>query len=129
MAIANVVPLPRNISIEYFAAVVFFFSRYEAGDPPDPEATFTTTPLLTFNYERPKGKNITLVLRLCVERESLGSVRRFLTEHGFLVFELDGRQVVDAQSFFIEAVRVFPQDPPLSSSVNCNSNSNKRSQA
>ena len=65
----------------------------------------------------------------CVERESLDGVRRFLTEHGFLVFELDGRQVVDAQSFFIEAVRVFPQDPPLSSSVNCNSNSNKRSQA
>ena len=49
-----------------------------------------------------------------VSQSSLKSSRRFLEQNGFRVFELDGQNVRDAQSFFDESLKLFPFDPPLS---------------
>ena len=53
-----------------------------------------------------------------VSSNSIANVRQFLNQNGFSIFELDGHNVVDAQSFFPAAIRLFPQDPPLSGRVN-----------
>ncbi len=54
----------------------------------------------------------------CVNFQSVSKVKSFLSQRGFYIFELDGEHVKDAQSFFREAVNLFPQDPQLSGSVN-----------
>lgn len=54
----------------------------------------------------------------CVNSSSLQSLDRFLRESGFTVFELNGKQVEDAQSFFAESIKILPQDPQLNGNIN-----------
>jgi hypothetical protein len=53
-----------------------------------------------------------------VSSKSLANVRQFLNRNGFHIFELNGQNVADAQSFFSTVISSFPQDPPLSGRVN-----------
>src|SRR4051812_26900600 len=54
----------------------------------------------------------------CLHRNSLNDLKLSLSEKGFRIFELDGENIKDAESFFFESVKLLPQDPPLSGSVN-----------
>lgn len=50
--------------------------------------------------------------------ESIEILRTSLKKNGFRIFQLDGEDIVDAESFFKKIVRVVPQDPPLSGKCN-----------
>jgi hypothetical protein len=49
----------------------------------------------------------------CINQETLEDLKLFLSRTGFHTFELNGKEIIDVASFFVEVVRVFPQDPPL----------------
>lgn len=54
----------------------------------------------------------------CVSQVSESELRELLKQNHVRVFEIDVSQAVGAKSFFAEAVRVLPQDPPLSGNPN-----------
>ena len=45
-------------------------------------------------------------------------LREKLNESGYFVFEINGEEIEDAESFFAKIKDVLPQDPPLSGQVN-----------
>jgi hypothetical protein len=54
----------------------------------------------------------------CVCEADLAGLRALLDQAGFLLLEIDGAEVRDARSFFAQAKRTLPLDPPLEGTVN-----------
>ena len=49
----------------------------------------------------------------CVSQKSLEVLKNFLTENGFRLFELNGENIRDKASFFVEAGEQLPHEPGL----------------
>jgi hypothetical protein len=57
----------------------------------------------------------------CVAQAGIAELQRRLGEEGYRVFVIDGREIKDASSFFVNSGKVLPQDPPLGSAPNWDS--------
>lgn len=54
----------------------------------------------------------------CVSQADLSELKTLLDREHFTVLEIDGSEVRDARSFFIQATTALPLEPPLSGVVN-----------
>src|SRR5215813_5668018 len=50
-----------------------------------------------------------------INQESLEHLRHYLEENHYHILELNGDTIKDKKSFFVEAIKKLPQDPPLHS--------------
>lgn len=48
----------------------------------------------------------------------IDKLKEYLIQQGFEIYELNGKKINDAKSFFKAIINILPLDPPLSESVN-----------
>lgn len=54
----------------------------------------------------------------CVSEADMAELKALLDREHFALLEIDGTEVRDARSFFVQARKALPLDPPLSGAVN-----------
>jgi len=54
----------------------------------------------------------------CIDVECLPKLRQMLDSEGFHVVQLDGEYISDACTFYEQATRILPLDPPIVGAVN-----------